>query len=433
MNSLLAQVLVLPFQFDSEGVLIPRFGLRCDASVSIGQHSSFATQRWTRLEHIRHGRAPQRNGACRLGRYVFARVGLVVLDVRALATYLQSERHRGLADATAEGASRTSSTKKRRWKPVKSPCFQSQPLNAWPRFVRRCNTSASEIGTLSTRRLRVSNKNTEGGRCRARPVRPSCQAKGLPVVLFAVRHTACAHRGQVSLVLKGNAKRNRRTERNTQESPRLDERAPRLRRAGATVHQMFPGTTRARVSMSSKCHRAFLWVSTHTTEMEALRLRRSSLPGRGACATPHSPAPERSIVRCRSDSGPTGASSTLPPVVASKNRLHGEHSTAWASGLSARRRWKRASGAKSAYLATSSSYASSPTAPPSSSVLRPRPRGCGLGGGPAEACSAAGGRAGRGEKMPSALSESSSGDAGRSPIAATTTGRSVWPPAAEGT
>ena len=162
MNSLLAQVLVLPFQFDSEGVLIPRFGLRCDASVSIGQHSSFATQRWARLEHIRHGRAPQRNGACRLGRYAFAPVGLVVLDVRALATYLQSERHRGLADATAEGASRTSSTKKRRWKPVKSPCFQSQPLNAWPRFVRRCNTSASEIGTLSTRRLRVSNKNTEG-------------------------------------------------------------------------------------------------------------------------------------------------------------------------------------------------------------------------------------------------------------------------------
>ena len=256
MNSLLAQVFVLPFQFDSEGVLIPRFGLRCDASVSIGQHSSFATQRWARLEHIRHGRAPQRNGACRLGRYAFARVGLVVLDVRALATYLQSERHRGLADATAEGAIRTSSTKKRRWKPVKSPCFHSQPLNAWPRFVRRCNTSASEIGTLSTRRLRVSNKNTEGGRCRARPVRPSSQAKGLPVVLFAVRHTACAHRGQVSLVLKGNAKRNRRTERNTQESPRLDERAPRLRRAGATVHQMFPGTTRARVSMSSKCHRA---------------------------------------------------------------------------------------------------------------------------------------------------------------------------------
>ena len=63
-------------------------------------------------------------------------------------------------------------------------------------------------------------------------------------LLFATQHARIG--GQVSVVLKGNAKRNRRTERNTQESPRLDERAPRLRRAGATVHQIFSAEQHAR-------------------------------------------------------------------------------------------------------------------------------------------------------------------------------------------
>lgn len=248
-------------------------------------------------------------------------------------------------------------------------------------------------------------------------------------LLFATQHARIG--GQVSVVLKGNAKRNRRTERNTQESPRLDERAPRLRRAGATVHQIFSAEQHAR---------------QHVEQMPpSVRVGVDSHDGDGGAALE---TIELAWPRCLRDTPFAGAREVDCPLpfgqranwclfhaatcrgLEKPSARRAQHSVG--IRLPARRRWKRASGAKSAYLATSSSYASSPAAPPSSSVLRPRPRGCGLGGGPAEACSAAGGRAGRGEKMPSALSESSSGDAGRSPIAATT-GRSVWPPAAEGT